>query len=123
MAHILIVDDEFGITRLLEEVLQDEGHTVAVASNGRQGFERAQIETPDLVLTDLMMPVMDGATLIAAMRADEKLASVPVILMSALPEDSAADRCSGHTKFVRKPFKLFHVVDLVTHTLTLTHEQ
>lgn len=122
MAHILVVDDEFGISRLLEEVLQDEGHTVAVASNGRQGFESAQLKIPDLVLSDLMMPIMDGPALVAALKADATFASIPIILMSALPEESVAEQCSDYTKFVRKPFKLFQLVELITDLALPKHQ-
>ena len=66
MAVVLVVDDEFGITDLLEDVLSDEGHRVLAASNGKQALERAAAERPDLVLTDYMIPVMDGVALIAA---------------------------------------------------------
>ncbi len=113
MAVVLVVDDEFGIAKLLEEVLEDEGHQVLVASNGRQALERAADELPAVVLTDYMMPVMDGAALIEAMAADAQLANIPIILMSSVPETTVAGRVSGYTIFVQKPFKIFDLVDLV----------
>jgi CheY-like chemotaxis protein len=113
MALVLVVDDEFGIVKLLEEVLEDEGHQVLVATNGRQALERAAKATPALVITDFMMPVMDGAELIKAMAADEQLAKVPVILISSVPEAMIAERISGYTAFVRKPFNIFDLIDLV----------
>ena len=61
MAVILVVDDEIGIANLLADVLSDEGHRVLVAVNGRDALKRAEEERPDLVITDYMMPVMDGA--------------------------------------------------------------
>jgi CheY-like chemotaxis protein len=117
MAVVLVVDDEFGIAKLLEDVLTDEGHHVLVATNGRQGLERAQIECPDLVLTDYMMPVMDGAALVAALAAKEELARVPVVMMSSMLETTVAERCSGYTLFVRKPFKIFDIIDIVAELL------
>lgn len=113
MARVLVVDDEFGIVKLLEEVLADEGHRVAIATNGRQALERAAAERPDLVLTDFMMPVMDGAALIKAMAADPGLAGIPVILMSSIPEATVAERSPGYAAFVAKPFNIFAVIDLV----------
>ncbi|TPG56532.1 response regulator [Sphingomonas glacialis] len=118
MSLVLVVDDEFGIAGLLEDVLQDEGYTVVVASNGRQALDHAMAEKPDLVVTDFMMPVMDGAALVKAMAADPKLADVPVVLMSSMPEESVAERCSGYTTFVRKPFKIFAMIDLVSSLLS-----
>lgn len=117
MALVLVVDDEFGIANLLQDVLEDEGHEVLVASNGWQALERAREEIPELVLTDFMMPVMDGAGLLKAMAAEPSLATVPIVLMSSLPEEAIAERCSGYAKFVRKPFKIFDMIDLVTELL------
>ena len=113
MAVVLVVDDEFGIAKLLEEVLEDEGYHVLVASNGRQALERAAEEPPTVVLTDYMMPVMDGAALIEAMAANTALANVPIVMMSSVPEAIIAERCSGYTAFVRKPFNIFDLIDLV----------
>jgi CheY-like chemotaxis protein len=67
MAAVLVVDDEVGIANLLSDVLSDEGHRVLVAVNGYEALKRAVEERPDLVITDFMMPLMDGAQLIKAM--------------------------------------------------------
>jgi CheY-like chemotaxis protein len=113
MALILVVDDEFGIAKLLQDVLVDEGHGVMLATNGRQALEKAAEERPDLVITDFMMPVMDGASLVRALAADPALRSIPVAIMSAMPEAAVAARCSGYALFVRKPFRIFDVIDLI----------
>jgi len=107
------VDDEFGIVKLLEEVLTDEGHRVLIATNGRQALERAAEKKPALVVTDFMMPVMDGAALVKAMAADALLADIPVVIMSSMSEATVAERSPGYAAFVRKPFNIFAVVDLV----------
>lgn len=117
MALVLIVDDEFSIAKLLEDVLTDEGHRVLIAGNGKQALEIAAQETPAIVMTDYMMPVMDGATLVNRMAADTKLKAVPVILMSSLPEQTVADHCAGYATFIRKPFKILDVVDLIARHL------
>jgi CheY-like chemotaxis protein len=117
MAIVLIVDDEFGITNLLEDVLSDEGHRVLIATNGKQGLERALAERPDLVLTDYMMPVMDGAQLIEAMAAHADLKTIPVVIMSSVPETAVMERCSGFSAYVPKPFKIFGLIDIVTGIL------
>jgi CheY-like chemotaxis protein len=113
MAVVLVADDEFGIVKLLEEVLTDEGHRVLIATNGQQALDHAAKEKPSLVLTDFMMPVMDGAALMKAMAADALLVDIPVVVMSSIPEATVAERCSGYVAFVRKPFNIFAVVDLV----------
>jgi CheY-like chemotaxis protein len=117
MAVLLVVDDEVGIANLLADVLSDEGHRVIVAANGQEGFKRAEEERPDLVITDFMMPVMDGAQLIKAMADHPDLKDVPVFLMSSAPEAALHDKCSGYTLFIRKPFEIYGVVDLVTRAL------
>ena len=86
MAVVLVVDDEVGIAHLLSDVLSDEGHRVILAANGHEGLKRAEEERPDLVITDFMMPVMDGAQLIKALRDHRDLKRVPIYLMSSAPE-------------------------------------
>lgn len=113
MAVVLVVDDEFGIVKLLEEVLTDEGHRVVIATNGQQALDRIAKEKPSLVVTDFMMPVLDGAALVKALRADPQLAAVPVVIMSSMPEATVAERSPGYTAFVRKPFNIFALVDLI----------
>ena len=83
------------------------------ASNGRQALERIAAEKPDLILSDFMMPVMDGTALVAALAGSSDLASIPVVLMSSLPEAAIAERCNGHVAFLRKPFNIFDVVEIV----------
>ena len=117
MAVVLVVDDEVGIANLLADVLSDEGHRVIVAANGQEGLKRAEEERPDLVITDFMMPVMDGAQLIKAMAEHPDLKGVPIFLMSSAPEAALRDKCSGYALFIRKPFRIYDVVDLVTGVL------
>jgi CheY-like chemotaxis protein len=117
MAVVLVVDDEVGIANLLADVLSDEGHRVMVAANGHEGFKRAEEERPDLVITDFMMPVTDGAQLIKAMAAHPDLKGVPIFLMSSAPEAALRDKCSGYALFIRKPFRIYDVVDLVASAL------
>jgi CheY-like chemotaxis protein len=117
MAVVLVVDDEVGIARLLSDVLSDEGHRVVAAENGHEALKRAEQERPDLVITDFMMPVMDGAHLIKAMAEHPDLKGVPVFLISSVPEAAVRDKCSGYALFIRKPFRIYDVVDQVTRAL------
>jgi CheY-like chemotaxis protein len=114
MAVVLVVDDEVGIANLLADVLSDEGHRVIVAANGHEGLKRAEKERPDLIITDFMMPVMDGAQLIKALADNSDLKRVPVFLISSAPEAALRDKCSCYALFIRKPFRIYDVVDLVT---------
>jgi two-component system chemotaxis sensor kinase CheA len=101
---VLVVEDEWAIADWLSAVLGDQGYSVLVANNGRQALELLRDHKPDLVITDFMMPVMDGPALLRAMKLDG-VAHTPVIVMSSLPEATVAERCEGYRLFVRKPFR------------------
>lgn len=116
---MLIVEDEFTIADLLEMVLADAGYSVLIAGNGRQGLERmAEGPLPDLVISDYMMPVLDGAGLIQAMRSSEAQRGIPYIIMSSMPETAVRERIKGYAAFVRKPFQLMAMVGLVATVLS-----
>ncbi len=97
MATVLVVEDEFGIAELLDAVLTEEGYQVVTAMNGRDGLELLARERPVLVLSDYMMPVMDGAAMLARIRADPALQGIPVVMMSSMPEAAVVQRCAGYT--------------------------
>jgi CheY-like chemotaxis protein len=114
MPLVLVVEDEFAIADLLEMALTDAGYSVAVVANGREGLERlAEAPHPDLVITDYMMPVLDGAGLLKAMQGDEMQRRIPYVVISSLPEATVQKRIDGYAAFVRKPFQLAKIVQLV----------
>jgi CheY-like chemotaxis protein len=115
MATVLVVDDEYGIAELLEAVLVDEGHRVLTASNGKHALGVLEKEKPDVIFLDYMMPIMDGAAMLSHMRSDPALRNTPVVMMSSIPEATVAERCKGYVLFLRKPFNVFHVIDVVTN--------
>ncbi len=115
MATILVADDESPILALLRDLLEDEGHTVLAAHNGREALALARAEHPDLVLSDVMMPLMDGMQLAHMLRADAITRELVVILMSAAqPPDLAA---VGAAAFLAKPFDIDTVNRLVARHL------
>ena len=115
---VLIVEDEYAIAELLAMALSDAGYRVVIAANGRQGLERlAEDPLPDLVITDFMMPVLDGAGLLQTMREAEPQRHIPFVIISSIPEESVSSRISGYAGFVRKPFRLTSVVELVRRVL------
>ncbi len=100
---ILIVDDEFGLAEMLREMLRDSGYEVTLAINGRLALEILEEGQIDLVLTDMMMPVMDGAELAAAMRSHDQYRATPIIMMTSLP--TASPQPAGlFDAVLRKPF-------------------
>jgi len=101
---VLVVDDEFSIALLLEAVLEDEGFRVITAANGRQALERMAEIRPNLIISDFMMPLMDGAAFGRAVRSDPAHLQTPIIMTSGLPESTIRERFEGHDAFLRKPF-------------------
>src|SRR5215213_11196953 len=93
MPTILIAEDEFSIATLLRDTLEDEGYTVVLAQNGREALELLDTTSPALVLTDIMMPILDGFALCRAIQADPAYQAIPVIVMSAMSDPPAADQC------------------------------
>jgi DNA-binding response OmpR family regulator len=82
-ARILVVEDQPDVAQLIEVVLKGEGHTVAIAPDGAQGLMLSRDWDPDLILMDIMLPGVDGGTLISRLREDKETADVPIIAMSA----------------------------------------
>ena len=124
MITVLIVEDEFAIADLLELVLTDEGYRVLTAANGQQGLQRlAEGPRPDLVISDLMMPVLDGAGMLRVMRQAELQRDIPCIVMSSMPEANVQERVERYAAFVRKPFRLAAMVQLVATILAASRQK
>ena len=83
MAKVLVVDDERGIRELLSDKLAEAGHEVIEAGDGQTALERAWQESPDVILLDVLMPVMDGLQALARLRQDPATEGIPVILLTA----------------------------------------
>jgi CheY-like chemotaxis protein len=113
---ILIVDDEFGIVDSLAEVLSEEGFAVSTASNGKDALRRIAEQRPDLILMDYMMPVMDGAETLQAIRNDPALRDLPVLLMSSVPKANLPAQCAP-TGFLRKPFDIDALLSMLATLL------
>ncbi len=108
MASILIIDDEPDILYVLRVILQSAGHEVLEAPDGAQGLEIARNRRPDLILTDIMMPVMDGRELVHHLRSAPETAGIPVVAVSASP-----DGLTEAEAFVLKPFRPQEILDIV----------
>jgi DNA-binding response OmpR family regulator len=117
MQTVLVVDDEYGIVEVLEDVLVDAGYRVATAINGRRGMECLAETKPNLVLLDWMMPVLDGSGMLLAMAEHAAYHDIPVIMMSSLPEAVIAHMAKGYAAFLRKPFRIAELVQTITRVL------
>ena len=113
MKTILVVDDELGSAEVLSLILEEEGYRAFCAVNGQLALIQARDVTPDLVIVDYMMPLMNGAEFTRTLRADPQFAHTKVILNSGLPEQAIRDRFDGYDAFLRKPFKVERLLELV----------
>ena len=117
MPTVLVVDDEFGVAEVLDAILTDEGFSVTVAANGQQALARIAEQRPDLMLLDYMMPVLDGAGVLHALAADRSADGLPVVVMSALPEEAVAAVTGRYKAFLRKPFRIRSVLAAIEQAM------
>jgi len=92
VAHVLIVDDDEEFRSVLGELLEAEGCTVYTAEDGKRALDVLRVVTPDLVLVDLMMPVMNGWEFCAAIERSSSLADIPVVILSGVARFGPRDR-------------------------------
>ena len=107
-ATVLVVDDDADVVETMVDILRDEGHDVRSACNGREALALVERERPDLVLLDLEMPVMDGRTFIAELRA-AGIDDVPIVVLSG----GAADAGDLGVERVSKPLRLDTLLGLI----------
>ena len=106
---VLIVEDDHHIAELLQMYLEKEGYAVTVAADGGQGLEKFRSVKPDLVLLDVMMPVMDGWAVCKAIRSESK---TPIIMLTAKSEtdDKVTGLRAGADDYITKPFEMKEVL-------------
>jgi len=101
--HVLVVDDDAAMRDSLRDILEDEGHDVVEAANGQEALATIRSRNDiDLVLLDIMMPVMNGLEFLASKVRDESISSIPVVIMSA--HLTTVDRVVGANAIFSKPF-------------------
>lgn len=105
---ILVVDDDASIVEFLRWTLKDHGYRVATAHDGLDALHQIARERPDVVLTDLMMPRLNGWELCSRLRQDETTRDVPILAMSAV-----SNRCNDADAFLTKPFELDDLLDML----------
>ena len=112
---ILIIEDSLTMQRLLSYVLEKEGYDVYIANDGEEGMEKARAIKPDLIFTDLMMPVKDGFEVCREIRSDKKLKDVILIILTARGQDSDVEKGlqAGADDYLMKPFDPPKVVERV----------
>jgi len=119
-SKVLVVDDDPVIVRLLEVNFEMEGFDVITAVDGADGVEKARAEQPDIVVSDVMMPKLNGLELAAALKGDEATKHIPVVLLSAKAQvgDIRAGLDAGADDYVTKPFEPLDLIDRVNKLLS-----
>ena len=116
---VLVVDDDPVIQRLLQVNFELEGIDVSIAVDGEEGLAKAKASPPDVVISDIMMPKMNGLELLDALRAEPSLAHLPIILLSAKAQVADVQRGLelGADDYVTKPFDPLELIDRVYKVL------
>lgn len=115
--RVLIVDDQKGVRRLLEELFKKEGYEVNVAVDGKDSIEKVKAYTPDVILMDMKMPNMNG------LEASEEIIkydhTIPIIMMTAYGEMEVVQKAleAGVKKYITKPFDIIDLRNLVREVL------
>ena len=119
--YLLVVEDIPDILNLLDTTLKFKGYRVVTARDGREALEAIQKERPALVITDVLMPGMDGFSLVHRLRINPETRDLPVIFISATyvaPEDKAFALSIGVTRFIEKPVDLNEFLPTIAELLT-----
>ena len=120
MKKILFVEDEPNLQKAIGELLKQEGFQFFEALDGVQGLEVAKEEKPDLILLDLILPKKDGFEVLKELKADSKLKSIPVIILSNLEGTGDVEKAlelGATTYLVKANYELSDVLDLIKNNL------
>ena len=118
---VLVVDDEEDMQKLVKIRLEQEGFVVITASDGEKGIKAAELEMPDLIIMDIMMPNMDGYSCLKEVRKIQKIKDTPVLMLSGKEEEKIRDlfafqKISG---YMEKPFELDNLVAKIKEILKI----
>src|SRR5688572_33237742 len=119
--YLLVVEDIPDILRLLDATLKFKGYRVVTARNGQEALEAIQQERPAIIITDILMPKMDGFSLVHRLRIDPDTRDIPIIFLSATyvaPEDKAFALTIGVTRFIEKPVEVEAFLPMIEEYLT-----
>jgi len=120
--RVLVIDDEPDVLLLCRVNLEIAGHEVVDASDGLAGLELARSSSPDVIVLDVMLPQLDGLSVLADLGADDRTSGTPVILLTAKTqaEDRLAGWQAGCTDYVTKPFSPVALTDAVERAVAMS---
>ncbi|MFP4379308.1 MAG: PleD family two-component system response regulator [Candidatus Sumerlaeia bacterium] len=116
---IMVADDEEDIKSVLEMFLEAAGYDVVSAYDGLDAIEKIRESKPDLVLMDIMMPLIDGIEVVRQMKADDAIKDIPVIMLTAAAKSDMVDKAiqAGAVDYIQKPFEPEQVQGVIEKTL------
>jgi DNA-binding response OmpR family regulator/predicted regulator of Ras-like GTPase activity (Roadblock/LC7/MglB family) len=122
---VLIADDDFSTLITLQSMLEISGYNVLPVENGQQAFEQALARQPDLILSDVMMPEMDGLELCQEVKHHPKTRAIPIVLLTALGDTTSILRGfqAGAVDYLTKPFDMEDVRSRVDRVFSLSRQQ
>ena len=118
--QILVVEDEQCLAELLEFFLLDLGYKVVLANNGQRALEVLEKQPVELIISDVMMPVLDGYQFVKKLRSKPQLADIPVLLISAAPINPLKLKPHEAQAYLHKPYEL-DIVEKMVESLTGIH--
>jgi DNA-binding response OmpR family regulator len=116
---ILVIEDDPGNSRLMKYTLEKEGYQVITAPNGLEGLRKAQMEKPDLIVLDVMLPGIDGFEICHRLRAELQTAQLPILMLSGKAQevDKATGLKVGANDYLTKPWQRFELLTKITTML------
>lgn len=114
---ILTVDDDRHVVRQIQVNLERAGYRVVTAFDGREALEKVEVEKPDLIVLDVLMPHLDGFEVLKRLRSDPQTCRIPVLMLSARAQEAPEDRPLGVSGYLTKPFSPFELVASVQRLL------
>lgn len=123
--RVLVVDDEPDVLLLCRVNLEFEGYDVVTAPDGEAGLQRCRELEPDVVLLDVMMPRMDGWQVLEAIKADDRLAHIPVVMLTAKVQDEDQIRgwSAGAADYITKPFSPLSLSEVISDVIAISPEE
>ncbi|MFA6316265.1 MAG: response regulator transcription factor [Elusimicrobiota bacterium] len=125
MARILSVEDDPDLQQLVSFALQNEGYEVHYAFTGKEGYEKAIQLNPDLILLDMMLPILSGVEVLKLLMKNKTAREIPVIVLTAYAQDAnfveSAIRAMGAVEYLRKPVRIEELVRCIRRTLASRH--
>ncbi|MEA1935380.1 MAG: response regulator [Thermodesulfobacteriota bacterium] len=118
--RILIVDDNEDSRMILKKILESERHTIEAATNGEEALNMAKESAPDMIISDILMPVMDGFTLCRECKGDERLKKIPFIFYTATYTDSKDEELAlkfGADRFIREPVEPDELIKIIQNAI------